>query len=559
MVTIEGRLVVDDATDKLLTELVGAHARLTRELWRRCIRNGEPFEGKGSFSPVCQEMRLRGWTSSQVRSAFAAAKAADQTAAKTAKWAVGDLQRRLEVAEARLQKAKRSVRMKRRRHGLARRRDRLASRLTRLEAKVASGRASPSWGSRRLFRQQHEVGTDGARHATHQDWLEEWRDRRYGETVFVGHAQMRAGNSDAQITLEPGPRDGVLRLRGYRRGSWTEIPVRGLAHGRKHLLAALVDDPRALERRAEDRKAKGLAPNQRPVAPRVGPVTVRLHKRNGRWYVGCSVARFAAPPITTSRARGAVGIDFNPDHLAISLIAGDGNPVAWRRLDLDLTGTKNQRDNQIGEAVAAATALAVEHQVPIVVERLDFQRKKAEIRHLPKKDRAALSSLAYAQFGDAIRWACIERGLECIEVSPAFTSVLGQANYAGTRGVSVDLAAAAVIARRGLGFREKVRPSVARRGPVRSSFGPDFGGRLEYLRALARILPARPATHGCEWLTRRRAPPDVPGPSGPAVGRQLTASGRSSDRPGVIPVAPALSAAGSPSRDRLRLQGANHA
>lgn len=543
MITVEGRLVVDGDVEVLVGALVAAHAQLTRELWRRCVRGDESFENP---PVVSRELQARGWSSTEAKSAFHAAQDAQATAVKTARWASGDLRERLTVAERRLARAKASKGKRAQCHGLARRRDRLASRLERLEADVAGGRVSPSWGGRKLFAAQHEAGAPGARHVSHEQWLGEWRSRRDGGTVFEGQRDSRAGNPGAQIILDPGRRrDGTLRLRiptflRHLSGgeSWVEIPVKGLAHGRAHLEAALADDRAAIERRAAERERRGLARNPNPKTPRRGPVTVRLHERAGKWFVGASVQRYAAPAVISDKANGAVGVDVNADHLAVCLVSSDGNPVAWRRIDYDLAGTSDQRANQIGEAVAAALELAVEHHVPVVVEKLDFTRKRAELRNLPRAQRRGLSSFAYAQILDALRWGCVERGLARVEVSPAFTSVLGQANYAHPHGVSVDLASACVIARRGLGFGDRVRPRVTRTGPVRSCFGHTRDGRVQFLLALARTLPPRRRTHGSEWLARAPhvAPDD---PFGPPLRQPSHASqpaGRRAQAPRVAPV-----------------------
>jgi hypothetical protein len=65
-----------------------------------------------------------------------------------------------------------------------------------------------------------------------------------------------------------------------------------------------------------------------------------------------------------------------------------------------------------------------------------------------------LSASAFSAFGQAIRAACFRAGVEVIAVNPAWTSVIGSVNYAARFGLSVHLAAAVAIARRGLSFRE---------------------------------------------------------------------------------------------------------
>ena len=54
--------------------------------------------------------------------------------------------------------------------------------------------------------------------------------------------------------------------------------------------------------------------------------------------------------------------------------------------------------------------------------------------------------------------SCFRKGIEVIEINPAYTSVIGAVNYAQQYGISVHQGAATAIARRGLGFSE--RPAV---------------------------------------------------------------------------------------------------
>ena len=61
-----------------------------------------------------------------------------------------------------------------------------------------------------------------------------------------------------------------------------------------------------------------------------------------------------------------------------------------------------------------------------------------------------LSGLAYAQYQQLMASKCFRFGLELILVNPAYTSVAGRLKYAVPFGRSVHLAAAGVIARRGI-------------------------------------------------------------------------------------------------------------
>ena len=136
-----------------------------------------------------------------------------------------------------------------------------------------------------------------------------------------------------------------------------------------------------------------------------------------------------------------------------------------------------------------------------------------------------LSSFAYNKFFATLASRCRREAIPRIPVNPAWTSVLGQANYAGIYGVSVDQGAACVITRRALGLRERPRPmvedAVARREPAVNSparrVHPRSGavGQVGGLRVLAKALPKRRSTWEPGGLCLRghsaQAPPEPHG------------------------------------------------
>ncbi|MDA8287187.1 MAG: transposase, partial [Actinomycetota bacterium] len=178
-------------------------------------------------------------------------------------------------------------------------------------------------------------------------------------------------------------------------------------------------------------------------------------------------------PPKTSQAKPTLvlGADLNPDHLAWSLLKADGNPVSFGRIALDLSGSAEQNRDRLGVAVAALVEVARRHGAAIAVETLDFTRARAQLRSSSRRLKRLVSSFAYHKFFAVLSSRCAREDVAVISVNPAWSSVLGQANCAGVRGISVDQGAAAVLARRALGLRERVRPAVARRLPRSAADG----------------------------------------------------------------------------------------
>jgi IS605 OrfB family transposase len=107
---------------------------------------------------------------------------------------------------------------------------------------------------------------------------------------------------------------------------------------------------------------------------------------------------------------------------------------------------------------------------PIVVEDLDFKKKKSELERSNKKMARMLSSFSYEKILSCIKARAEDSGTECIEINPAFTSVIGKFKFAKRYGISNHQAAACAIARRGLKLSERPnrRDHVASFLPVRN-------------------------------------------------------------------------------------------
>ena len=425
-----------------------------------------------------EELRAQGWTRREVRSARSLADAAQQAAVESAKLDLENTTHALRRAEERLARSKKA--RDGTEHGRARRVQRLQAKKTSLEHDLLVVRVPP-------FLREMTGGDDKV----------------------------------------------VVRVSGFR-------------HGRHHLAAAMLPDVSDHEARlAAFREGRPFGRSKKPAshepAPRRrAPVTVRVSFSEDKksWYVAATTERVGAPSLM-EHLPGALGMDTNPDHLAWCLVDLQGNPRRWGKIPLALDGDCDHDAAVIGDALRGLVGIAQRFGVPLVTEKLDFTRKRAELRYLPRRLATLLSSFAYSKILTGVQARSVEEGVRHISVDPAWTSVLGQANYAVPHGVSVDQAAACVIARRGLGLPTRVRPQVTRwMRPVDRS-GPRACSRADVsLRALAGALPKRRATWDADWLGRKPEP-------GLAGGTELPRCGSGAHAP---PVGEVSTADPSPTR-----------
>ena len=165
----------------------------------------------------------------------------------------------------------------------------------------------------------------------------------------------------------------------------------------------------------------------------------------------------ASVPLVTDRARGAIGVDLNADHLAVSETDGDGNWVrSWRAPLVTYGKSQHQAQALIGDAVASVVAYAKGAGKPIVLEKLDFRTRKAALEGESHRYSRMLSSFSYGKIRAFFLSRGIRQGVEVHQVNPAFSSVIGRVKFMERYGLSVHQAAALALARRFLGCFERI-------------------------------------------------------------------------------------------------------
>jgi hypothetical protein len=118
----------------------------------------------------------------------------------------------------------------------------------------------------------------------------------------------------------------------------------------------------------------------KPTMKRIGSALSYCFARDTkgcRVFVSCEVQPIEQ---STSLKLGAIGVDINADHLAVSEVDRDGNLVRSLRINLYTYGkTTDQAKALIGDAAVMAADMSKAICKPIVIEKLDFSKKKAEL------------------------------------------------------------------------------------------------------------------------------------------------------------------------------------
>ena len=291
-------------------------------------------------------------------------------------------------------------------------------------------------------------------YASHEERLKDWHDASSDEFFVLGSRDETAG---CQLCAASVADDGTLTLRlrmpdclAERHGKYLVIPDVRFAYGHEQVLAALQSnaDFAAHKREHGDTAAR---------ATTLGQAICYRFKRDAKGWRVFASTRMMEVPVVTDQWHGAIGVDLNADHLAVAETDASGNCLKTWRVPLVTYGkSTHQAEARIGDAVASVVQYAKEVGKPIVIEQLDFRRKKAVLEGESRKYSRMLSSFSYGKVKAYFISRGYREGVEVHQVNPAFSSVIGRVKFMERYGLSVHQAAALVLARRSLNCSERI-------------------------------------------------------------------------------------------------------
>jgi IS605 OrfB family transposase len=184
--------------------------------------------------------------------------------------------------------------------------------------------------------------------------------------------------------------------------------------------------------------------------------TVELKLKEGEIYGSVSF-EIPTPEIRYTKENGVIAIDTNasPIHLAIAEVSKTGELLSYQTISLhNLLGlSQNSKEHQEWILAHQLLDLAIEKGKAIAIENL--KKLKRGLRGDGKaKLRKRLHQWNVKKFLQKLKRVAMLKGVEVIEVNPAYTSVIGMLKYAPQLSIDKDIASAYVIGRRALGFKE---------------------------------------------------------------------------------------------------------
>jgi IS605 OrfB family transposase len=380
------------------------------------------------------------------------------------------------------------------RHGKVVRRQVLRARLAAADRQLQVGAVCVVRGGKALLRKRANLA---AAAVTEDQWRAQWEAARLFLTAD-GEADKAWGNE----TIRWNPDEGWLELK-------LPAPLGRLAnrpHGRYRLSCPVMFSYRGDEVAAQ--AASGAV-----------RYDIACDPESWRWYLDASWRTLSrpAPSLGGLRQAPVVAVDVNAGHLAVAVVAPDGNMLGLPlTIPLDLTGLSSAvRDGRIRGAISGLITTARERGArAVVIENLDFVEARWQGRehggNRPSRGRRgsafrrAVSGIPTGKFRDRLVQMAHNAGLAVVAVDPAYTSRWGAQHWlaplrADHPQVSGHHAAAVVIGRRALGHRARRRAGVT-----------GTGQRTSGRRAAPRAPAAKHTTRNGRPRQAHRQPPRWP-------------------------------------------------
>jgi len=303
------------------------------------------------------------------------------------------------------------------------------------------------FGTKKLFNKQFHLEENGFKNF--EEWKTQWQKARKNSFFIIGSKDETCGNQSAQLFEENSTLSLKIRLpnKFLNYGKYLIIKNINFAYGKKKILEAIEDNllrKRLSQEKNSSFKYFGRAINYRFLKDKKGFrvfVTITLEESN--WI--------------SKEENGLIGIDINSDHLALVETDRFLNPIKSKRISLCTYGkNKNQTQAIIGDAISKIVEIAKKTKKPIVIEILDFQTKKTQLKEKNKRYARILSSFSYNKIIETIKSRAFRNKIKVFEVNPAFTSVIGRVKFQKRYGLSSHQAAALTIARRLKQASEKI-------------------------------------------------------------------------------------------------------
>ena len=259
-----------------------------------------------------------------------------------------------------------------------------------------------------------------------------WQERRKGNLYSRGD-KSKKGNLNTRIEVK-------------ENGTFLRINV-----GERKYLYARIE--------AGYKKNKSRGKLLQEIAQSNIPYSVEVKLKNGNIYAYFAIEK-EYPEIKITKEKGVIGIDVNayPDNISWAETDEKGNLISYGNMPMTelASGSKDKKEYFRWQYAHEIVNIAKEKGKAIVIEGLDIKNKGKRGDFSGRKSRRIRHNFSYRALLSKIKTLAKREGIEVIEVNPSYTSIIGMLKYSPQYMITKDVAAAYVIARRGLKLQEKI-------------------------------------------------------------------------------------------------------
>ena len=293
------------------------------------------------------------------------------------------------------------------------------------------------FGSRKLFKSKD------TKSFSYNNWKRKLYLNKYGNMTICGRSDLYFGNSVAKydenhnLTISYYDKNGNVKT--------VFIPNVTFHYGQKEIDSYIKEQNQSVKNKEKNR----------PIAYQIKI----CEDKNYRTYLSIS-AVLTLPKkeyVNYDTTTGVVSIDMNVDHLAMTELDKNGNLIYQRILSFNVYGkNKGSIRHEVSRVTGEVIHYCKQKKKCLVIEKLDLEKKKQKLKYKNKKYNKLLSGFVYAKIKEYLNSKAYREDIYIYQVNPAYTSQIGKLKYMKKLGISIHIAAAYVIGRRGMGFKEKI-------------------------------------------------------------------------------------------------------
>ena len=288
------------------------------------------------------------------------------------------------------------------------------------------------FGSKKLFKTQYFLKDNG--YKTHIKWLNDFRKNRDKIIESIGASEETQGNQMYQLFYNSDSDNFYMKLRKEKNYSSSDS---------KYLI---IDN---LNFKYMKDYLKTICLNNQNNKDK-SPLSFRFIRRKNKWYLQIMFSIDCIEYLTRNN-QGTLGLDFNDGFIEATETDLNGNILNQYHFDLKQHGFGNKAKSELQETISKIVNLALSKGKDIVIENLDFCKKKSKVTN-NKKYNKMIHTLDYSKYIDYLQNACHRKQVGLIKVNPAYTSIIGEHKYGKQRKLNRHQSASYVIARLGQGY-----------------------------------------------------------------------------------------------------------